>query len=68
MLQRAWPAAVGSDPPPLPCPGEAPSGALCPVLGSSVQGRKGTAGESQRVFTGMVGAWSISLIERSREI
>ena len=34
------------DPPPLLGPNEATSGVLCLVLGSSVQGRQGTIGES----------------------
>ena len=36
----------GGDPPPVVCPGEATRGALCAILGSSVQERQGTAGES----------------------
>lgn len=36
--------AEGADPAPLPSPGEATSGLLCPVLGSSVQERLGDPG------------------------
>ena len=34
--------SFGGDPPPLLFPGEATSGALCPVLGFPVQERQGT--------------------------
>ncbi len=44
-LKRTWPASTEGDPPPLLCTGEATSELLCPVLGSSVQDRQGTAGK-----------------------
>jgi len=45
-LRGVWAAGQGGSPPPLHCPGEAPSGALCPVLGSPVQERQGATAES----------------------
>ena len=40
----------GGDSPPLFCLGETASGVLCPVLGSFVQERQGTSGESSPKF------------------
>jgi len=45
-LKRMCPSGQGRFSSPLLCPGEATSGALCPVLGSPLQGRHRAAEES----------------------
>jgi len=51
-------------PSPLHCPSKAPSGVLCPVLGSPLQERWKATAESRRGLRGWWGDWSISPARR----